>query len=215
MKKYKLYFLLDQSNDWIENYLKKFNFKLRKKYSIYFTKSLENIRKSDIIFVMNYTKKINAEFLKSNPNTFLVHESYLPKDKGFAPVAYQILRNKKKIHMSLIRLSKKIDSGDIFMRGKFKLDGTELSKDIREKQATAKLNLIKIFLTKYPNIKGRKQKSNGGFNKRLTAKDSELNINKSIKDNFNRLRLSDNENYPSFFYLNKFKYIIKIYKEYK
>ena len=65
MKKYKLYFLLDQSNDWIENYLKKFNFKLRKKYSIYFTKSLENIRKSDIIFVMNYTKKINSSQINS------------------------------------------------------------------------------------------------------------------------------------------------------
>jgi len=210
MRKFKLTFLLDPSNNWIEKYLKKFNF--NSKYSTKLCSSLNCIKKPDIIFVMNYTKKISNEFLKKNPNTFLVHESYLPKDKGFAPVAYQILRGKKLIHMTLIKLSENIDSGDIFMRDKFKLNGFELSEEIREKQTISKLNLIKKFLIKYPNVKSKKQSSKGYFNKRLTAEDCEVDVNKSIRDNFNRLRLSDNEKYPSFFYLNNIKYILKIYK---
>ena len=215
MKKYKLTFLVDRNNNWIEKFLRNFNFNLNAKYTINLTKSLNKAINSDIIFVMNYTKKISNEFLKKKPNTFLVHESYLPRDKGFAPVAHQILRGKRIIHMTLIKLSEEIDSGDIFMRGKFKLNGFELSDEIRAKQAISKLNLIKNFLIKYPKVKSKRQLYNGNFNRRLTPEDSQLDLNKSIKINFNRLRLSDNEKYPSFFYLNKYKYIIKIFRENK
>ena len=39
----------------------------------------------------------------------------------------------------------------------------------------------------------------------------ELNVSKTIKEQFNLLRVCDNERYPAFFYLNNKKYIIKIY----
>ena len=44
-------------------------------------------------------------------------------------------------------------------------------------------------------------------------KDSKLNINRSIKSQFNLLRINDNKLYPSFFYYKKNKYLLKIYKE--
>ena len=52
-------------------------------------------------------------------------------DKGFAPVQNQILRNKKKIFISLIKAVNKVDSGPIYMQSYFKLDGTELNNEIR------------------------------------------------------------------------------------
>ena len=75
------------------------------------------------------------------------------------------------------------------------------------------LNIIKKFLTKYPNIKSKKQIGKGNFNKRGYPKDSKLNINKTIKEQFNHLRINNNELYPSFFYYKGQKYIIKIFKE--
>ncbi len=43
-------------------------------------------------------------------------------------------------------------------------------------------------------------------------KDNELDVNKTIKDQFNHLRINSNELYPSFFYLKNKKFILKIFK---
>ena len=114
--------------------------------------------------------------------------------------------------MSLIKAVSKVDAGPIYLQNSFKLSGTELSDEIRKIQGKQILNIIKKFLTKYPNIKSKKQIGSGNFNKRRYPKDSELNINKTIKQQFNHLRINDNELYPSFFYYKKQKYILKIFK---
>ena len=93
------------------------------------------------------------------------------------------------------------------------LDGTELSDEIRYIQGLQILKIINKFLIKYPNVKSKKQSGKSNFNKRRYPKDSELNINKTIKQQFNHLRINDNELYPSFFYFKNQKYIIKIFKE--
>ena len=61
----------------------------------------------------------------------------------------------------------------------------------------------------------KKQNGKSSFNKRRTKKDSEININKSIKSQFNLLRICDNNKYPAFFKYRNTKYVIKIYKEIK
>ena len=88
-----------------------------------------------------------------------------------------------------------------------------MSDEIRKIQGLQFLNIIKNFLIKYPNIKFKKQIGRGNFNKRRYPKDSKLNINKTIKQQFNHLRINDNEFYPSYFYYKSKKYIIKIFKE--
>ena len=40
---------------------------------------------------------------------------------------------------------------------------------------------------------------------------SEINISKSIKSQFNKIRTRDNENFPAYFYCQNRKYKIKIY----
>ncbi|HGG0417971.1 TPA: hypothetical protein ACJFE8_002771 [Clostridium sporogenes] len=40
-----------------------------------------------------------------------------------------------------------------------------------------------------------------------------LDINKTIKEQFNLLRVADNEKYPAYFMFNNKKYIVRIYKE--
>ena len=87
---------------------------------------------------------------------------------------------------------------------------TDLSQEIREKQAMATLKIIKIFTQISNNVKKKVGKSS--FNKKRNYWSNKLNINKSLKSQINLLRISDNENYPSFFEYKKKKFIIKIYK---
>ena len=210
--KYKLTILLDDKNNWIRKYLDKFDFKLRNKFLIQIQNNYKVIKKQDLVFVLSYTKILPESYLKKNKLTLVVHASKLPKDRGFAPLTYQVLKNSKKIYFSLFEAVKNVDAGNIFLIGKLKLNGTELYDELRAKQAETILNLIKKFLLKYPIIKSSKQRGVSSYNKRRYPKDSKLDINKNIKSQFNLLRVSDNEKFPTYFYYKKKKYILKIFK---
>jgi len=212
-KKYKVIFLLDKSNLWFEKQLRNYDFRLNSKYIFKISKNPNNIKNQNIVFPLSYTRILPESFLKKNELVLIAHSSKLPKDKGFAPLQYQILKNKDKIYMSLIKAAKEVDAGPIYFQNSFMLDGTELSDEIRNTQGLQILNIIKKFLIKYPNVKSKKQSKKSSFNKKRYSKDSELNINKTIKQQFNHLRINDNELYPSFFHYKGQKYIIKIFKE--
>ena len=214
-KKYKITFLLDRSNLWFEKQLKNFDFNLGNKFIFKISKNHENIKNQNIVFPLSYTKILPESFLQKNDLVLIAHPSKLPNNKGFAPLQYQILKNKKKFYISLIKAVKKVDAGPIYLQNSFILNGTELSDEIRNIQGLQFLKIIKDFLIKYPNIKSKKQNGKSNFNKRRFPKDSQLSINQTIKKQFNHLRINDNKLYPSFFFFKGQKYIIKIYKEKK
>ena len=214
-KKYKGTFLLDKSNLWIEKKLRNFDFKLETKYIFKISKNPNNISNQDIVFPLSYTKILPEIFLKKNKLVLIAHPSKLPKDRGFAPLQYEILKNKKNFYMTIIGASKKVDAGPIYFQNSFTLKGTELSDEIRDIQGNQVLKMIKKLLIKYPNIKSKKQVGKSSFNKRRYPKDSQLNINKTIKEQFNHLRINDNKLYPSYFIFKDCKYIIKIFKNEK
>ena len=63
------------------------------------------------------------------------------------------------------------------------------------------------------NIKSIKQTGSGSFYPKRTGKDSELDVNKSIAEQFDLLRVVDNEKYPAFFNFRGRKYVLRIYKD--
>ena len=142
----------------------------------------------------------------------IIHESALPKGKGFHLLQWQILNNKNKISTCLFMASDKFDSGDILFKDYILLNGTELYEELRQKQAAISIKLINKFLKYYPKIKLIKQKGKETFFKKRFPKDSELDVNKNIKSQFNKLRISNNESWPCFFYYKNKKYILKIFK---
>lgn len=215
MKKFTVTFLLDKKNDWISKFINFRSFKSNEKYSFKVQTKTNFIKNQDIVFPINFTKILPISFLKKNKLTLIVHSSDLPRNKGFAPMSYQILRRKNYLLFSLIKASERVDSGDICFKTKIKLDGTELYEELRKKQALEINRIIKKFLTIYPKVTFKKQKGRGSYNKKRGIIDSKIDIEKSVKSQFNLLRVCDNENFPSYFYYKKKKYILKIFKERK
>ena len=148
--------------------------------------------------------------LHLNKHNLVIHESDLPKGKGFSPLTWQIIEGKDQIPIALFEANEKIDSGKIYFKDIIKLKGHELIDEIRKKQATATFNLIEKFLKKEPE--GMVHKGAESFYERRDKEDSELDIKKTLIENFNLLRVVDNERYPAFFKINGIKYIFKVYK---
>jgi len=211
----KVCFLFDKKNKWINKFINKKKFKNNSSYSFFFKKDLSKIKGFDMVFVLGYTKILSDTFLKKNKLNLVIHESNLPLGKGFAPVQWQILENKKKINICVFNANKNIDSGEIYLKNNFKINPTALYEEIRKLQGIATFKIIQEFLKKYPKFKVMKQKGRSSFYKKRTKKDSELNINKSIKDQFNLLRVCNNKKWPAFFIYKGEKFTLSINKEKK
>ncbi|MBD1139712.1 methionyl-tRNA formyltransferase [Pelagibacterales bacterium SAG-MED38] len=206
----KIGFLFDKNNRNIYRHFKKYYYKKFKHVKILW--DVNNLKKFDILFILNFTKKIPLTKINIEKFNLVIHESSLPQGKGFAPLQWQILEKKKNIVFSMININNEIDSGPILMRSKLKLSGFELYDEIRYLQSEKTFEMIEKFLKNYPNINSLKQKGKSTYYKKRTPKDSELNINKSIVSQFNKLRIANNNEWPAFFYYKNKKYILKIFK---
>ncbi len=213
MPEIKIAILLDSANSWIDKYIRqlKTDYKLDVKYSFFFSYDPDDIKHFDIVFILGYTKILDKSFLDSNALTLLVHESDLPKGKGFSPVQWQVLEGKRIIPVCLIEATKKVDSGDIFETSIIELSGYELFPEIREKQAFATIEVIKRFLVKYPDNMRIKQIGEETYYRRRNMSDDALDIDKTIREQFNHFRIANNDEYPLYFIIDGHKYYLKIY----
>ncbi len=204
--------LVDNPNSWILNYAKELLESIKSKFN-YNAKLLhkhEEVVEGDVLCLLACEKIFKN--LPLNKHNLVVHESDLPKGKGWSPLTWQVLEGKKRIPITLFEATEKVDAGKIYNQDFIKLDGYELLPEIKHKQGVITNNLILKFLENYPN-QGKEQKGEETFYDKRGPKDSQLSIDKSLKEQFNLLRVCDNERYPAFFYLNDKKYVLKIFKE--
>ena len=204
-------FLFDKTNDWLSQYLPK-DLETSKKFNAHVFFDEEQVRGFDLVFVLGYKKVLKGEILSSNKLLLVIHESDLPNGRGFAPVQWQILEGKSEITVCLLEITKEVDAGNIFEKMVLSLDGSELYEEIRKKQALVTFELIATFLKKYPNPSFEKQEGNPTFYRRRDPSDSQLNLDKTIRDQFNLLRICNNKDWPAFFELDGVRYEIKIDK---
>jgi len=167
--------------------------------------------KYEVIFILSYFKIIKN--LKKSTKNFVVHASNLPKGKGWSPLFWQILEGKNKIPIVLFEAIEKVDAGKIYLKDFIQLKGNELHDEIRKILAQKTIDLCLKYLEKHNTIKPKKQVGSSTFYKKRTPIDSQLDINKTIKEQFNLMRIACNKNYPSFFYYKNQKYILKISKD--
>jgi methionyl-tRNA formyltransferase len=203
--------LIDNRQSWIISYaqqLKKILFLQGMTCSLIHYHS--EVIKGEVLLLLSCEKKFTQ--LELNEYNLVVHESALPKGKGWSPMTWQILESKTIIPITLFEAGEEIDAGPIYESINVQLDGTELIEDWRKLQGEATIQLILNFIKRYPKVKSDIQIGNSSFYSRRKAEDSELDCSKSIAEQFNILRVSDNERYPAFFYHKGQKYKLKIEK---
>tara|TARA_B110000027_G_C16077093_1_gene281856 strand:+ start:281 stop:916 length:636 start_codon:yes stop_codon:yes gene_type:complete len=206
----KIQILVDNPNSWIIPHLKNLisSIKQKKNCHVKLFHSHEDVESGDILCLLSCEKKFKK--LKLNKYNLVVHESNLPEGKGWSPFTWQVIKGMKNIPVTLFEANSAIDSGVIYEKMIIRTKGHELIDEMRALQAEVTSKLILNFIEKYPNIKGEQQKGEESFYSKRTTNSSELDISKSIKDQFNLLRVCDNERYPAFFIIDDIKYFLKI-----
>jgi len=168
--------------------------------------------KYEVVFILSYFNKIEKKYLDRHKHNLIVHESSLPEGRGWSPLFWQIFEGKNKIPIVLFEATQNIDGGNIYLKDYIYLEDHELHDEIRDKQGKKTIELCLEFLENYEKLTVYKQEGEATFYKKRSPENSKLNINKSIKSQFNLLRIVNNEKFPAFFEYKGHKYILKIFK---
>ena len=205
--------LVDNKNSWIIPYASKLRDDIISKfnYEVTLINEHDDVKKGNILCLLSCENIFNK--LDLNDFNLVVHESNLPKGKGWSPLTWQVIEGKNKIPITLFEAVEKVDAGRIYLQSFIELTGKELLSDIKDLQGKMTIDLILKFLKNFHKIKGQDQKGDSTYYPKRGPIDSELDIDKSIKNQFNLLRVCDNERYPAFFKIDNKKYIIKIFDE--
>ena len=184
-----------------------------KKFNANLCKSYDAVLGGGVTFFLGCTKICPDEILNRNPLNLVVHESDLPDGKGFAPITWQVIEGKSKIPFCLLEAVSGADAGDIFLKDYIHLEGHELCDEIRHLQGEKTIEMCMKFLNSKVLPDRVKQVGEGSFYPRRGPKDSKLDLDSNLRDLFLLLRTVDNNNYPAFFEMEGYKYILKIEKD--
>ena len=213
MIKLEITVLVDNPDSWIMPYVEELINNLRHmNHAVYFVQRNRDIKPGDIAFFLGCENIIPKETLLLNKHNLVVHESALPKGKGWSPLTWQILEGKNEVPITLLEAADKVDAGCIYYQDIMVFEGYELLDELHSSQGKKTTELCLRFVEHYPNIEGKVQEGEESFYPRRKPKNSEIDANKTIAELFNRFRVADNERYPIFFRYKGYKYTLKIEK---
>lgn len=203
--------VLTDKKSYLNKYLSVIQEKL-KDYSPRIIFDKNDLAAGDVAFYLSCYELIGEHLFGLNKHNIVIHESDLPAGKGWSPASWQIIEGKNEIPLTLFEMAKKADAGDIYFKDKVILDGNELIDEWQEKIVLKKIEMCRRFLAEFYGTQPIPQFGEESFYKRRSPEDCELNLDKTLGEQFNLLRIADNERYPAFFVKDGQKYTLKIEK---
>jgi hypothetical protein len=174
----------------------------------------QDLRPGDFCFLLGCGQIVPRDARSRLRHCLVVHESDLPRGKGWSPLTWQILEGANRIPVSLIEAADKVDSGRIYAQRWLEFEGHELIDELRAAVARATLELCRRFVAEYPRSArdGCEQAGAETFYPLRTAKDSRIDTSATIDAQFNLLRVVDNARYPAYFERHSFRYELQVRK---
>ncbi len=205
--------ILSDRQSWLNNYLYDLVLAwIHDGHRVLWTHQIEELQPGDLCFYLSCGQIVPGKVLAQFRNNLVVHESDLPSGKGWSPLTWQILEGRDRIPVTLFEAVDRVDSGDIYLQEWLEFEGHELIDELRQAQAAATLRLCREFVNRYPEVlqSAKPQVGQESFYPRRRPKDSQLDGDQPLAEQFDLLRVVDNEKYPAFFKLNKRQYSLKV-----
>ena len=207
--------IVSDAQSWINEYIPTLVAAIEKQgHTIKHIHDVHSIPEGDFVFYLGCGQLVPPTIMARNRHNLVVHESALPKGKGWSPLTWQILEGKNKIPITLFEAVEKVDDGTIYLSDLMRFQGTELVDELRKVQAETSIQMCLRFVEEYPDIvvSGIEQSGESTYYTRRRPEDSRLDIDKSLREQFNMLRVVDNDRYPAFFEITGERYFLKIEK---
>ena len=210
----KIQILCSSSDHPIDRYLRDWRTKLELLHDVDILHNIENLVGGDILFLVSCAEFIPQWVRDKYKATLVLHASDLPRGRGWSPHVWELIEGAKEIFLCLIEAEDKIDSGRLWKKIKLDVPGHYLWNEVNHDLFEAEIELMEYAVDNFFTVDSQQQLDVGNHisYRQRTANDSELDPNRSIAEQFNKLRMCDPNRYPAFFKMMGHKYKITIEK---
>jgi methionyl-tRNA formyltransferase len=167
----------------------------------------------DFLFLISCSEIVKPEVRDRYRHTLVIHASDLPHGRGWSPMVWGTLEGRLEFTVSLLEAGDAVDSGDIWTKRQIRFRGHELFDEINAALFAAEIELMNFAVTHEKTIVPAKQAdARTKHYRRRTPEDSRLDPDKSLRDQFDLLRVSDSDRFPAFFELRGHRYEVRLSK---
>lgn len=205
--------IASDSGSWIEPWLGELKSHWQAQgHAVTCVAEVSRLPESDLAFYLACGQLATRQVRARAMHNLIVHESALPQGRGWAPMTWQILEGRNEVPVVLLEAEDKVDAGDIYLEDLLQFHGHELCDELRHAQGEITKKLCIRFVDEFPGIlsRARRQQEAGTVYRRRTPDDSRLDLDQSLREQFNLLRVVDNLRYPAFFDINGYRYRLHI-----
>lgn len=167
----------------------------------------------DVLFLVSCSEIIGPAVRTAFDATLVLHASKLPEGRGWSPYIWAVVGGADEIHLCLLEAAEPVDTGNVWLRTSFRLEGHELLPEIHERLFASERELMTRTIHEWGSIRPERQTGQRSEPlPRRTPADSELDPELTIAAQFNLIRTADAERFPSFFDYRGHRYKVIIEK---
>jgi methionyl-tRNA formyltransferase len=168
----------------------------------------------DLLFLVSCSEIIKETVRSKYGATLVLHASDLPKGRGWSPHIWEIVNGAELITLSLLEAEDNVDSGRIWAKRQITVPKDALWNEINHLLFTAEVELIDLAVKQFGQLTPVLQTNldEATYYPKLTPQDSQLDPNKTIAEQFNRIRVCDPNRFPAFFEIFGKKYKLTLEK---
>lgn len=191
-------------SEWIEK---------NSKHNINVINSKKHLTSGDILFLISCSEIISKIDRDKYKKTLVIHASDLPHGRGWSPHIWEIISGATNITLSLLEAEDEIDAGNIWKKVDIPVSKTALYYEINDLIFHSEIKLMDFAIENFNSVEPKKQnETNISYWPKRSPDDSLIDINQTIYNQFNLLRVSDPKRYPAYFFIDDVKFNIMIQK---
>lgn len=205
--------LLSDRGSWLKRYLPELIQALwQRGHSVRWIHHPAQLAVGDVCLLLSCGRLLSAEQLALHRHNLVVHESALPHGQGWSPMTWQILEGASTIPITQFEAVADLDAGPIYLQQQIDLQGHELVEEWRALQAQVTFELCLAWFDRYRVVVAAAQPQHGeaSYYRRRPPADFQMDPERSLAEQFNLLRVVDNQRYPAFFPWRGRRYIIHV-----
>ncbi len=169
----------------------------------------------DLFVSCGFPYIIDDEMLKTKL-AINVHPTLLPRYRGFRSGPFQIINGEKESGVTIHKLTKEMDKGDILAQQSFPITIFDTTKSVfrkaREIEPRLLFDVIQKIKTGEVTYTPQDESKSTEYNMLRRPKDSEIDWEKPLKSLYNEIRACDSIDYPAFFYVEGQKIYVKLWR---
>ncbi len=164
-------------------------------------------------FLIGCTRITPRDVLARNHRNLVVHASDLPRGRGHSPLAWQIEEGRSTIPICLFDAAPELDTGPVIYRDTIELSGHELIHELHTALGHKTIELCRRFLAETTPPAGEPQHGEPTYYPRRSNDNNRLDPDRTIVEQFDKLRVCDNDRFPAHFELRGHRYRVRVEKE--